>query len=50
MHYEKIILVDPRYYRGEMQEIMPSEGDVQVLFLFGAESFFTQNHLGRLLF
>ena len=37
--YRKIVVVDPRYYTGELEVLMEAEGVSEVLFLYNAETF-----------
>ena len=50
LHYQKVILIDPRYYRGEVQEIAPAGSFDAVLFLFGSDSLYHQNQISKLIF
>ncbi len=43
-YYEKIIMIDPRYYYGELDPVLTS-GVTDVLFLYSADTFFTDTSL-----
>lgn len=44
-HYRRIIVIDPRYYFDSIDDIMTSEKVTQVMFLYNANTFFTDNTL-----
>ena len=50
LHYRSVTLIDPRYYRGDLQNVIPEGGFDQTLFCFGYESFCAQNALSKLIF
>lgn len=47
--YWEIVVVDPRYYFGNIENIITSEGITDVLFLYNANTFFQDNSLGMML-
>lgn len=44
-HYRKIIMVDPRYYYGNLEELMQVENVNEVLYLYNANTFFADTSL-----
>ena len=48
-YYEKIVIVDPRYYFDDLSSLMKSEGINQTLFLFSMNTFFQDDSLQTLL-
>lgn len=44
-HYRKIIMVDPRYYYGNLEELMQAENIDEVLYLYNANTFFADTSL-----
>ncbi len=48
-YYEKIILIDPRYYYGDVDSLIRREGITDVLFLYNANTFFEDTSLAELL-
>ena len=48
-YYEKIVIVDPRYYYDDLSSLMKSEGINQTLFLFSMNTFFQDDSLQTLL-
>lgn len=48
-HFSKIILVDPRYYYEDIDELMKSEGVDEVLYLYNANTFFSDTTLAPVL-
>lgn len=48
-HYKKIILVDPRYYYEDIDELMKNDGVTDVLYLYNSETFFQDNSLSGVL-
>ena len=44
-HYRKIIMVDPRYYYGNLEELMQAENVDEVLYLYNANTFFADTSL-----
>ena len=48
-HYREIIVIDPRYYYGDLDSIIAAEGVTEVLFCYNANTFYTDNSLELLL-
>ncbi len=48
-HYKEIVVVDPRYYTGDIQEIMLTYGITDCLFLYSGNTFFTDHNLQAVL-
>ena len=48
-YYEKIVIVDPRYYYDDLSSLMKSEGINQTMFLFSMNTFFQDDSLQTLL-
>ncbi len=48
-HYEEIVLVDMRYYRDSVQEIIQSRGITEILFLYGAQNLASSTDIAWLL-
>ena len=48
-HYQNIIVIDPRYYYGDLDSLIQAEGVDEVLFLYNANTFYTDNSLELLL-
>ena len=48
-HYTEIVVVDPRYYFDNIQDVMDVEGINDVLFLYNANTFFGDNSLSMML-
>ena len=44
-HYREIVVVDPRYYTGTMQEIMDTYRITDALILYSGNTFFTDNNI-----
>lgn len=44
-HYRKIIMVDPRYYYGDLEELIQVENVQEVLYLYNANTFFADTSL-----
>ena len=44
-HYRTIIMVDPRYYYGNLEELIQVEGVQEVLYLYNANTFFADTSL-----
>lgn len=44
-HYRKIIMVDPRYYYGNLEELMQVENVDEILYLYNANTFFADTSL-----
>ncbi len=48
-HYRRIVVVDPRYFYGDIKDIIDSNGIDDVLFLYNANTFFQDNSLEMML-
>lgn len=48
-HFSKIILVDPRYYYEDIDELMKTQGVDEVLYLYNANTFFGDSTLAPVL-
>lgn len=48
-NFREIVVVDPRYYFEDIEALMKKEGITQVLFLYNANTFFTDNSLTLML-
>ncbi|MDY2735987.1 DHHW family protein [Intestinibacter sp.] len=48
-HFSKIILVDPRYYYEDIDELMKNEDVDEVLYLYNANTFFSDTSLAPVL-
>ncbi|MGN1307264.1 MAG: DHHW family protein [Faecousia sp.] len=48
-YYDKIILLDPRYYYGDADSVISREGVTDVLFLYNANTFLTDRVLADVL-
>ncbi len=48
-HFSKIILVDPRYYYEDIDELMKNENVDEVLYLYNANTFFSDTTLAPVL-
>ena len=48
-HFSKIILVDPRYYYEDIDELMKNENVDEVLYLYNANTFFSDTSLAPVL-
>ena len=44
-HYRKIIMIDPRYYFGDLEQLMQAENVQEILYLYIANTFFTDTSL-----
>ena len=44
-HYRKIIMVDPRYYYGDLEQLLQVENVQEVLYLYNANTFFADTSL-----
>lgn len=44
-HYRTIVMVDPRYYYGDLEELIQVENIQEVLFLYNANTFFSDSSL-----
>lgn len=48
-YYREIVVVDPRYYYGNVEELMEENKITQVLFLYNANTFFRDNNISGVL-
>ncbi|PWJ51542.1 DHHW family protein [Faecalicatena contorta] len=48
-YFQEIVLVDPRYYSGTVQDIMETYQITDVLFLYSGNSFFQDNNINGVL-
>ena len=48
-HYTEIVVVDPRYYYDNIQDVIDVEGIKDVLFLYNANTFFEDSSLKMML-
>ena len=48
-YYDEIIMVDPRYYYGDINELIRTEKITQILFLYNADTFFEDTSLADVL-
>ncbi len=48
-HYEKIIMVDPRYYNDSVYSVIQDESITDVLFLYSSSTFFEEHSLTQVL-
>lgn len=48
-YYDKIIMIDPRYYYDSLELVMTSSGITDVLFLYSADTFLTDTALADVL-
>ena len=48
-YYREIVVVDPRYCSGTMEDIMDTYRITDVLVLYSGNTFFTDNHLSGVL-
>ena len=48
-YYQKIILIDPRYYYDKLDTLIRQEGVTDVLFLYNTDTFLTDNALADVL-
>ena len=48
-YYDEIIMVDPRYYYGDIHELIRTEKITQILFLYNADTFFEDTSLADVL-
>ena len=44
-HYRKIVMVDPRYYYGDLEQLIQVENVQEILYLFNANTFFADTSL-----
>ena len=47
-HYREIVVVDPRYYFDNVDDLIASEGITDVLFLYNANTFFADDSLSMM--
>lgn len=48
-HYKEIVVVDPRYYFDNVEDLIGAEGITDVLFLYNANTFFADDSLAMML-
>lgn len=48
-YYDRIVLIDPRYYYDDVNALMKSEGVTEVLYLYSADTFLTDRSLADTL-
>lgn len=48
-YYREIVVVDPKYYGGTIQDIMDTYRITDTLFLYGGNTFFQDNHISGVL-
>ena len=48
-HYEKIVMVDMRYYRSSVSDLASAQGATEILYLYGAENLATSTDLAWLI-
>ena len=48
-YYREIVVVDPRYYSGTIEELLSSYRISEVLFLYSGNTFFTDNNISGVL-
>ena len=48
-HYEKIVMVDMRYYRSSVSNLAESQGATEILYLYGAENLATSTDIPWLI-
>ena len=48
-YFREIVLVDPRYYSGTIEEIMDTYRITDVMFLYSGNTFFQHNNLNGVL-
>lgn len=48
-YYEKIVMIDPRYYFGDVHQLIQDEGITDLLFLYNANTFFSDTSLNDYL-
>ena len=44
-HYREIVVVDPRYYSGTMEDIMETYRITDTLIMYSGNTFVTDNHI-----
>lgn len=48
-HYREIIVIDPRYYYGDIREVMDNNKITSVLFLYNGNTFVEDNSISGVL-
>lgn len=48
-YYREIVVVDPRYYYGDLEELMQTESINEVLYLYSADTFFADTSFATLM-
>lgn len=48
-YYREIVVVDPRYYYGDLEELMKTESINEVLYLYSADTFFADTSFATLM-
>ena len=48
-YYDEIVMVDPRYYYGDISELISTEKISNILFLYNADTFFEDTSLADVL-
>lgn len=48
-HYSEIVMVDPRYYYDDIENLIKNEGATDILYLYNANTFFQDNSLAPVL-
>lgn len=48
-YYREIVVVDPRYYYGDLEELMETESINEVLYLYSADTFFADTSFAALM-
>lgn len=48
-YYREIMMIDPRYYYGDLYELLDSENYSEVLFLYNGNTFFEDNSISGVL-
>ena len=48
-YYREIVLIDPRYYYGDLDDLIEEDRITDVLFLYNGNTFFTDNNLSGVL-
>lgn len=48
-YYEKIVMIDPRYYYDNIETVLSSYGVTDILYLYSADTFFTDTSLADVL-
>ena len=44
-HYRTIVMIDPRYYYGDLEELIQVENIQEILYLYNANTFFSDTSL-----